>query len=122
MNEERFISKFNSAASTTPESYIYSGRVRYQLKGIIPLSGTTVEEHEYYFSSYDEIFIGYGKNVGENIFDQNRFAFLVGHQFTDNLKIEAGFFQQILQLAREVGGKNVFQYNNGLMVNAHLSF
>jgi inorganic pyrophosphatase len=61
--------------------------------------------------------IGFGQNVGQNIFDQNRLGVLFGWRFNKNVKIEGGYFSQILQLARSVNSQNVFQYNTGFIVN-----
>jgi hypothetical protein len=67
---------------------------------------------------YEEIFIGFGKNVNENIFDQNRIGILFGYRFNPIVRIEAGYLNQILQLGREVNNRNVFQQNNGIILNA----
>ena len=44
-----------------------------------------------YVAIYDEIFVGFGKNVNENVFDQNRLGIVIGYNFSPNFKIEAGF-------------------------------
>ena len=62
--------------------------------------------------------IGFGKNVNDNIFDQNRIGLLVGYRFSTLFRLEGGYFNHILQLAREVDNKNVFQYNQGIIMNA----
>jgi Protein of unknown function (DUF2490) len=69
-------------------------------------------------AAYDEILVGFGKNVNENIFDQNRFGLLLGYRFSPKLRLEAGYISQIVQLAREIGGRNVFQHNNGFILNS----
>ena len=71
---------------------------------------------------YDEIFIGFGKNVNENVFDQNRLGVLLGYRFSSKLRIEGGFLSQIVQLPREINNRNVFQYNNGLIVHTVFNF
>ena len=70
----------------------------------------------------DEIFIGWGKNIGANIFDQNRLAVLIGYKVNQNLKFEAGYLNQVLQQGKRINDKPVFQYNNGFMLASHLSF
>lgn len=70
-----------------------------------------------YWIAYDEIFIGFGKNLGENISDQNRLGVLLGYQFSKAFKIEGGFFNQILLLGREVNGVNILQNNTGIILN-----
>jgi hypothetical protein len=48
---------------------------------------------------------------------------LIGYRLNKTLRVESGFFHQILQLPREVllqgstNGQNVFQYNSGFIVN-----
>ena len=84
----------------------------------LPLKGNTIADKTPYLALYNEIFVGFGKNVNENIFDQNRLGMLLGYRFNKTLRVEAGYLNQIVQLGREVNGSNVFQYNNGLIINA----
>lgn len=50
-------------------------------------------------------------------FDQNRIGLPFGYRFSKIFHIEGGFFNQIIQLPREVtlpgnaNGRNVFQHN-----------
>ena len=73
-----------------------SGRFRYQLKGTMPLSGDDVEPGEAYLSASNEIFIGIGRNVQYNIFDQNRATFSVGYRVTRNWRTEVGFLEHVI--------------------------
>ena len=81
-----------------------------------------MDNHTPYLAVYDEVFLGFGKNVNENIFDQNRFGILLGYKFSPTLRIEGGFLSQIVQLGREVENRNVFQYNNGIIINSVFNF
>jgi hypothetical protein len=76
---------------------------------------------KWYAAAYDEILIGFGKNVGENIFDQNRISAVLGYKASGLFKVEAGFLHQTLQLGREIETKNVFQYNSGLIINTYFN-
>jgi hypothetical protein len=87
----------------------------------IPQKGKEIKDKTPYVAVYDEIFIGFGKNVNENIFDQNRIGFLLGYRFNPVFRIEAGYLNQILQLGREVNNRNVFQQNNGIILNANFN-
>ncbi len=120
MNEQRFIGRYNSAQSESEESYVYLNRLRYMLRLQYPIFNS-INKHKPYLAFYNELFIGYGKNVNENIFDQNRIAALLGTKFNDKLRLEAGYLNQRLQFAREINGQNVFQNNNGLIVNLYLN-
>ncbi|MCD6011598.1 MAG: hypothetical protein K0Q79_1460 [Flavipsychrobacter sp.] len=112
--EQRWLGRFVDMDQKRPEDFVYLNRVRYMLRADVPLS------EKVYAAAYDEIFIGFGKNVGENIFDQNRIGILLGYKANSSFKIEGGFLNQALQLGREIGGKNVFQQNNGFIINTYL--
>jgi len=87
----------------------------------IPLKGKEIKDKTPYVEVYEEIFIGFGKNVNENIFDQNRIGILFGYRFNPVVRIEAGYLNQILQLGREVNNRNVFQQNNSIILNANFN-
>jgi hypothetical protein len=87
----------------------------------IPFKGKEIVDKTPFIVLYDEIFIGFGKNVNENIFDQNRIGVLIGYKFNQLLRIEAGYLSQIIQLGREINSSNVFQYNNGIIVNLYFN-
>jgi hypothetical protein len=113
--EQRWIGRYSTIESDKPDKWVYVNRIRYLSRLDIPIG------KKYYIAGYDEIFIGFGKNVGENIFDQNRIALMAGYKFNPNLRIEAGYINQIIQLAREVDNKNVFQHNNGIVLNTYIN-
>ena len=115
--EQRWLPRYNSAASAKPDDWLFMNRARYMLRLQQSLKGKTLEDKEPYVAAYDEILIGFGKNVNENIFDQNRFGLLLGYRFSSKFRLEAGYISQIAQLAREIGGRNVFQHNNGFIIN-----
>ncbi|MBP6410365.1 MAG: DUF2490 domain-containing protein [Pseudarcicella sp.] len=70
---------------------------------------------------YEEIFIGFGENVNANIFDQNRVGALLGYRYNKNFRIEAGYINQTLQFGCLINCQNVFQNNNGLIINANFN-
>ncbi|MFN0081478.1 MAG: DUF2490 domain-containing protein, partial [Ferruginibacter sp.] len=101
---------------------VFTNRLRYLYKMQIPITGKAIVDKTLYAAAYDEIIIGFGKNVSENIFDQNRFGVLLGYRFTKSFKLEAGFLSQIVELSREVNNRNVVQYNNGIIINSVFNF
>ncbi len=117
MLEQRWLPRYNSAASVKPDDWLFMNRARYMLRVQQSLKGKTLEDKEPYVAAYDEILVGFGKNVNENIFDQNRFGLLLGYRFSPKFRLEAGYISQIVQLSREIGGRNVFQHNNGIIIN-----
>jgi len=117
MLEQRWIGRYTNASLTKEDEYFFVNRLRYMYRMQIPLKGKSIADKTPYAAIYDEIFLGFGKNVNENVFDQNRLGLLLGYRFSSKVRIEGGFLNQIVQLPREVGGRNVFQYNNGLILS-----
>lgn len=120
--EQRFIGRFNDAFDDREDKFPLLHRARYMFRLQFPLKGESMADHTPYVAVYDEIFIGFGENVAANIFDQNRIGVMLGYRFNSKLRIEGGYFNQILQYARTVDNKNVFQYNNGIILNTFLNF
>jgi Protein of unknown function (DUF2490) len=75
-------------------SWLQSGRARYQVKTVLPLHGQNVDVGSGYLAASDEAFISFGKNVANNVFDQNRAAVAFGLRYAREWKAEAGFLQQ----------------------------
>ncbi len=121
MLEQRWVGRYSNASLTKEDEFVFLNRFRYMLRMQIPLKGKAIEDKTPYLALYDEILIGFGKNVNENIFDQNRFGVLLGYRFNKKIRIEAGYLSQILQLGREVNNSNVFQYNTGLVLNTNFT-
>ena len=102
------------------EGWTYLNRFRYQCRIQLPL--WTKEQQQFYAVAADEIFIGAGKNVGVNIFDQNRIFLLAGFKFNKNITVEAGYFNQTLQQGRRINNTTIMQRNNGGVLSTFLSF
>ena len=121
MLEQRFVGKYSSASLNKEDSYPLLNRFRYMARMQFPLKGKEMIDKTPYFALYDEIFIGFGKNVNANVFDQNRIGALLGYRFNSKLRIEAGFLNQIIQFGRQLNGKNIFQINNGIIINLNVN-
>ncbi len=122
MLEQRWIGRYTNASLTKEDDFVYWNRMRYMFRTNIPLKGRTITDKTPYLAFYDEILIGFGKNVNENIFDQNRLAILLGYRFSPKARIEGGYLNQIAQLSREVNSRNVFQDNKGVLLSTILNF
>jgi Protein of unknown function (DUF2490) len=122
MLEQRWIGRYTNAAFNKPDDFLFLNRLRYMYRMQMAIGKKKIEDKTPYAAIYDEIFIGFGENVNENIFDQNRLAILLGYRFNKKFRIEGGFFQQIVQFGREVNNRNVFQYNNGIILNSYFNF
>ena len=117
MLEQRWIGRYTKASLPKEDEYFFVNRLRYMYRMQIPLKGKTIADKTTYAAIYDEIFLGFGKNVNENVFDQNRLGVVLGYRFSSKMRIEGGFLSQIVQLPREVTGRNVFQYNTGVILS-----
>ena len=122
MLEQRWIGRYSNATLDSEDEFLFSNRFRYMFRMQLPLKGKSIVEKTPYIAIYDEIMIGFGKNVNENIFDQNRIGLVLGYKFNNNLRMEAGYLNQTLQLGREIGGRNVFQSNSGFIISTILNF
>ncbi|MFV8353121.1 DUF2490 domain-containing protein [Flavobacterium sp. XS2P14] len=117
MLEQRFVGRYTKPELIVEDDYLFLNRLRYMFRIQMPLKGNEIANKTPYVAAYNEIFIGFGKNVNENIFDQNRIGLLLGYKFNSNLRIEGGYLNQRVQLGREIDQRNVFQNNNGFVVN-----
>lgn len=119
MLEQRFVGVYSSANETSENEFPLLNRLRYLFRVQVPLIGSEIKDKTAYIAFYDEIFIGFGKNVNANVFDQNRVGALLGYRFNKNVRIEGGYLNQIIQFGRLINGQNVFQYNNGIIINVN---
>jgi hypothetical protein len=120
--EQRFVGKVVLVNNEKNIDWNYLNRIRYRLRTEIPIDKKQKTENKWRIILQDELFIGWGKNIGANIFDQNRIALLLGYKLNKNIKLEAGYLNQILQQGKRINDKSVFQYNNGFMLATHLAF
>lgn len=121
MLEQRWVGRSLNPIATKADEMVYYNRLRYMFRGDIPLMGRPVSNKDPYLAFYDEIMIGFGKNINQNVFDQNRLGLLAGYKFSDTARIEGGYFNQILQFGRLVDGKNFFQHNQGFIIMTYIT-
>jgi len=121
MLEQRFVGLYSSASVEKEDAFPLLNRIRYMVRLQLPLRGKEIRDNTPYFALYDEIFIGFGENVNANVFDQNRIGVLLGYRFNKKLRIEGGYLNQTIQFGRQINGQNVFQSNNGLIINANFN-
>lgn len=113
--EQRWLAVNNKYQN--PESFLYLNRCRLMYKvSIKPLK----KIDKLYTTLSDEIFIGFGKNVKYNIFDQNRIIAAIGYPLSQHFTIEGGAISQILQQGGLIQNKAVFQYNLGPWLNINI--
>jgi hypothetical protein len=117
--EQRWLGQLDESNPKRVVSREYQSRARYQVAGEIPLQGPEIDDGELYVTFFDEIFIGFGKNVGRNVFNQNRLSCGLGYQLRDNWKLELYYLNQWTQHAEPAPDteQSVFENNNGFRLN-----
>ena len=119
--EQRFNGRPSLVNNQKVISWKFTNRLRYRFRTELPASLVFPKADKFYLAMFEEIFIGWGKNVGANVFDQNRIALLAGYKINNLVKLEAGYLNQIVQQGGRVNNKPVFQYNNGILLSAFIS-
>jgi len=114
--EQRWIGAVKPGPGREIEKWNYASRFRYLIRIQYPLN------EKLYAWLADEIFIGAGKNVGVNIFDQNRIHACIGYKFNKTISVDMGYINQTLQQGRVVNNKTIMQRNNGITMACQLSF
>jgi hypothetical protein len=122
MLEQRWVGRSLDPKALKIDEYTYLNRMRYMLRIEYPLQKDPSKRYLPYLAFYDELMIGFGKNINQNIFDQNRFGALIGYKIQKKVRIESGYLHQTLQFGRLVDGKNLFQYNQGYILNTYFNF
>ena len=87
--EQRFI---GDASTGQFQPSRFENRMRYMVRVNRPIG------EKFYINAFDEIFVNFGKNIGRNIFDQNRIGANVGYKLNKKVAVELGYLNQMLQL------------------------
>lgn len=117
--EQRWLGKIKPGSQGEVEDWIFLHRFRYQFR--MQHAIWKKEEKQFYGAMADEIFIGAGKNLGVNIFDQNRIFLLAGYRFNKKFAIEGGYVNQTLQQGRRINNQTIMQRNNGVVITSILN-
>ena len=120
--EQRWLGrvKAGTAGNREIEDWFFLHRFRYQFRTQYPF--WVKGDKQFYGVAADEIFIGAGKNLGTNIFDQNRIFLLLGLKLNKKITLEAGYFNQTLQQGRRINNNTIMQRNNGIVVSSILNW
>lgn len=113
--EQRWVGRVKVGTDREIEEWLLMHRFRYQFKtqyNFIP---------KLYVAAADEIFIGAGKNVSVNIFDQNRVFLLAGLKLNKYFTLECGYFNQTLQQGRRINSNTIMQRNNGVVFSSFIN-
>ncbi len=89
------------------DDMIYLNRTRYRFMVSVPLNSTVLDKGAWFLAFYEEIFIGYGENMGSNQFDQNRLYGALGYKTGVNSDVQFGYLNHKVKK-----GNGVFYENN----------
>ncbi|GAB3881071.1 DUF2490 domain-containing protein [Spirosoma agri] len=117
--EQRWLGSRDQTGQGPVQQWEYQNRIRYQLSVEFPLQGPTIDDGEWYLNAFDELFIGFGRNVDDNVFNQNRLSGGLGYQITDKAKLELNYLYQIRQHAEPdpMANRSVVELNQGFRLN-----
>lgn len=118
--EQRWLRRKIPGINGPVNDWFFLHRFRYQFRTQYPFY--TKGDKQFYSAVADEIFIGAGKNLGVNIFDQNRIFLLLGFKLNKKLSVEAGYFNQTLQQGRRINNSTIMQRNNGIVISSFVNW
>ncbi|MBL8982153.1 MAG: DUF2490 domain-containing protein [Gemmatimonadetes bacterium] len=79
------------------QNWIRTNRFRYLVRATVPLQGTTLDVNEWFVTVGDELFMNWGANVQQNVFDQNRLMGSVGRRLGSRMRLEVGYTEQLIE-------------------------
>ena len=82
---------------TSVQNWVRTNRARYLARATIPLQGKTLDAGEWFVNVGDEIFLNFGANVAQNVFDQNRMQGSIGRRLSSGVRLELGYVEQLIQ-------------------------
>lgn len=96
--EQRFIenASLNTANEKVVDGYKFRQRARYRFLINIPINHKEMTGNTLFFSTYDEVFLGFGTGIGKNILDQNRLYAALGWKFNARSNVQLGYLNQII--------------------------
>lgn len=97
---------------TTTQQSVFSQRLRYFIRGIIPLSNDqSTFTNGSYLALQDEIFgnVQNKNQVNGHLFDQNRAYVAFGHRFNKMVDLELGYINQYVKQPKTYSINNVIQ-------------
>jgi hypothetical protein len=96
--EQRFIETkvLSPGDEYTSDGFNFRQRVRYRFMVTVPFNHKELVKNTLFLSWYDEPFLGFGRGIGKNILDQNRFYAALGWQLNAAGNIQVGYMNQFV--------------------------
>lgn len=101
-----------------PGKAVYSTRVRLMQKWSLPIFGVNIKERTLYLTAFDEIFYGFGAQIVNHPFDQNRAFVGTGYILPKFGRVELGYLHQ--QIHKSAGTK--IENNKTIQINFLANF
>ena len=112
--EQRFVYQpVSSGTIYKPGPAVYSTRFRLMQRVSLPINGSVIKDKVLYATALDELFYGFGKQIGDYHFDQNRIYAGIGYVLPSFGRIEAGYMHQ--HIVRGAGTK--VENNRTIQIN-----
>lgn len=87
--EERFVHKFKGAELA--DGYNFNFRVSYHMALQVPLNKPKIEKGAFYLQATNELFVNFGGNIVNNVFDQDRVFGGFGYQVSKQFAVLTGY-------------------------------
>ena len=118
--EQRFLENWIKGADGiyTKSDNLFRQRIRYRAMILVPLTKKEMSDNTLFLNVNDEPFIGFGKGIGKNILDQNRFNASLGWRFNTDFNIQIGYLNQFSVKADGVKAER----NHTLLISTSFNF
>jgi len=120
MLEQRFVGRYSQSNLIKEDQFPLLHRARYMMRLQVPLGTDKTKNKTPYVALFDEVFIGFGKHVIYNVFDQNRIGVMIGYKYNQALRFEAGYLNQTIQFGRQINKQSILQFNSGFIINIYI--
>jgi predicted porin len=99
------------------DEFKFKQRARYRFMVSIPLNHKEMVDNTWFVSLYEEVFLGFGKNIEKNVMEQNRISATLGYRFTKDFNIQAGYLNQFVQKGDGIHAENNHNLQIGVTYN-----
>ena len=79
------------------QDWIRTNRGRYLVRATVPLQGSSLDANEWFVTIADELFMNWGANIQQNVFDQNRLMATFGRRFGSRVRLEVGYLEHLVE-------------------------
>jgi hypothetical protein len=113
--EQRFLENvaLTPSGEKRTDGFRFRQRARYRFLLTVPLSRKSLEDNTLFFAAYEEVFLGFGKGIQQNVLDQNRLFMALGWRFDKDFNIQLGYLNHFV-----IKGDGIQKENNHTLQTA----